>query len=185
VTATCLVEADRKGCNDLPLMPTPLGHAIGGLVAATAFRTPPRVAAVCALVAMTPDADLLVGSHRTYTHSIGAVAVVGIIAWLFVRRRGPDSPLGMSLAVAAAYGTHLLLDWLGKDSSSPAGLTALWPFSSRFYISGLDLFREVSRRHWNVDEFVWSNLVTVGWELVLLGPILLLVWLVRRPLSEG
>ncbi len=38
---------------------------------------------------MAPDLDLLIGSHRTYTHSIGAVFVVGIVSWLVMRGRVP------------------------------------------------------------------------------------------------
>jgi hypothetical protein len=132
----------------------------------------------CGVVAMVPDVDLLITSHRTFTHSIGAVLVVGIATWLILRR----SPYatGWIFAIAAAYGSHLLLDWLGKDSSRPIGLTVLWPFSSRFYISGLDLFREVSRRYWNFDEFVLGNLNTLGWEFVVLAPVAALAWTLRK-----
>ena len=78
--------------------------------------------------------------------------------------------------MAAAYGTHILLDWLGKDTAPPFGLPALWPFSSRYYISGADLFMEISRRYWKPDEFIVGNLKAVGWEMLVLGPIAALAW---------
>ncbi len=54
----------------------------------------------------------------------------------------------------AAYGSHLVLDWTGKDTSSPPGLTIAWPFSATYYVSGWNLFGEVSRRYWLPQEFV-------------------------------
>src|SRR5688572_27584944 len=138
-------------------MPTPMGHAIGGLAVAWLVQSINRrlrsansiaggtLPIACGVMAMVPDVDLLISSHRTVTHSIGAVVVVGMATWLILRR-SPHAA-GWIFALTAAYGSHVLLDWLGKDSSRPVGLMVLWPFSSRFYISGLDLFREVSRRY--------------------------------------
>ena len=178
-------------------MPTPIGHAIGGLAAAlltnSAARRPhlsPRLLLVSAAVAVAPDLDLLSGSHRIYTHSIGAVALVGLLSWLVLRRRVPNA-LSAAVAIAAAHGSHVLLDWLGKDTASPAGLTVLWPFSSRFYVSGCDLFGEVSRRYWRPGEFIVGNLGAVAWEVLVLLPLLMLAWTVwsgrtlKRKNEEG
>jgi hypothetical protein len=171
------------------LMPTPVGHALGGLAAAwfaesaSGTRSWPAtvpLAIACAAVAMSPDLDILAGSHRTYSHSIGAAALAGIIAWLIARRRTPRAAaVAIALTIAVSYASHLLLDWLGKDSSSPPGLMALWPFSSRFYISGIDLFGEVSRRYWKPDEFIVGNFLVVGRELLILMPFVALAWYLR------
>ena len=81
-------------------MPSPLGHALGGIAAAWAIDLVPgrrgREAAAqgarfydraggvltltCAGLAALPDADLLFGGHRTATHSIGAALLVAIVA---------------------------------------------------------------------------------------------------------
>ena len=164
-------------------MPTPVGHAIGGLATACfsdAFNkktsrlmpTPTfRVlAAACTAAAVAPDLDILFHSHRTYAHSIGAAFLAGVAAWLLVRRRG-SRPVWFAVTIAAAYGSHLLLDWLAKDSAPPFGLMALWPLSSRFYLSGADLFMEVSRRYWKPAEFIVGNLEAVGWEVLVLAPV--------------
>ena len=174
-------------------MPTPVGHALGGLAAAwfaesaAGRRSWPAtipLAIACAAVAMSPDLDILTGSHRTYTHSIAAVAVAGIIAWLIVRRRTRRA-VAIALTIAAAYASHLLLDWLGKDSSNPPGLMALWPFSSRFYISGVDLFGEVSRRYWRLDEFIGGNFLVMGRELLILIPVVAVAWFLRSRGTVG
>jgi inner membrane protein len=154
-------------------MPSPVGHALGGLAATWLFRSNPRVALAGAALAVIPDFDLLIpGWHRTYTHSVGAVAVVGVLSWLVLRRRyAPGDAVRFAAALMAAYASHLLLDWLGSDPSTPPGLAALWPFSSQFYISNLDVFVPISRRYWNLDEFVWGNLRALVRELVIMVPV--------------
>jgi membrane-bound metal-dependent hydrolase YbcI (DUF457 family) len=174
-------------------MPTPAGHAIAGLATAWfaegAAGKPRRafgvLALACVFAAVIPDVDILLHSHRTYTHSIGAVAIAGAIAWVLARlcRRVADdrSCAGrrstfVAVTVAMAYGTHIVLDWLAIDTGPPLGLMALWPFSTRFYLSGADWFFGVSRRYWKPDEFIFGNLKALAWEMVLLAPIALLAW---------
>lgn len=163
-------------------MPTPIGHAISGLAAAfltnSFARRPeliPGVVLACVAVAVSPDLDILVGHHRSYTHSIGATGIVGLASWLVLRRRVLNAS-AVSAALTAAYGSHPLLDWLGKDTSPPPGLTIFWPFSSEYFMSGLDLFGEVSRRFWLPSEFILGNLGAAAWELALLAPILIMTW---------
>ncbi|MSO56206.1 MAG: metal-dependent hydrolase [Acidobacteria bacterium] len=172
-------------------MPTPVGHALGGLATAwfagAAARKPlpgRGVALTCAIAAVLPDLDILVDSHRTYTHSIGAIVIVGLMAWIAVRTLTPFS-LRIALTIAAAYGSHLLLDWMGMDNSTPPGMMALWPFSSRFYISGIDFFGEVSRRYWNPDEFIIGNLRVAAWEVLALGPVAGIAWWLQHRRSGG
>jgi membrane-bound metal-dependent hydrolase YbcI (DUF457 family) len=169
-------------------MPSPVGHALAGLAVTWLCRSHTRVALVGAALAVAPDFDLVLpGAHRTYTHSVGAVAVVGVLSWLVLRRRHdprdhPRDAALVAVALAAAYASHLLLDWLGSDPSIPPGLAALWPFSWHFYISNLDVFTPISRRYWNPDEFVWGNLRAVVRELVIMVPVALLAKYVGRTL---
>jgi membrane-bound metal-dependent hydrolase YbcI (DUF457 family) len=189
-------------------MPTPVGHALGGLAAAfltsSASRRAqmsPQVLTAAAAAAVTPDLDILVGAHRSYTHSIGATALVAAVSWLILRRRSTfrakavsesksrrDPPAVVAtMALASAFASHLVLDWLGKDTSAPPGLTLLWPFSSAYYLSGCDLFGEVSRRYWLPEEFIFGNLLAMGWELAVLTPLAFLAWVVwsGRTLKRG
>ena len=172
-------------------MPTPVGHALAGLAIgwfseamgkknAAPIRRPAlgRLTLACIAAAVVADADILFGQHRTYSHSIGAVFLAGVIAWLIARRRG-HRPVAIAFTIAVAYATHLLLDWLARDTAPPLGLMALWPFSSRFYVSGANLFFEVSRRYWKADEFILGNLKAIGWEIVMLAPVAAFVWWIR------
>lgn len=165
-------------------MPSPVGHALGGLATAFAINACSRrpaltvgILSAAAVMAVAPDLDILAGSHRTYTHSIGGVAVVALASWLILRVRVTNAAAGAA-AVTAANASHLVLDWMSKDTSLPSGLTLLWPFTSRYYKSGLDLFAEISRRYWLPWEFIVGNLKAAGWELALVGPALFVAWAV-------
>jgi membrane-bound metal-dependent hydrolase YbcI (DUF457 family) len=200
-------------------MPSPFGHALTGLAVAwaadllpgeRAWRAAPPTAswyrragngltAACALLAMAPDLDLAFTRHRTYTHSIGAVAVVGLIAAFASlalppsrralrrtsRRAAAVHAARIALMCAAAYASHLLLDWLGVDLYPPPGLQVLWPFDSGWYISGLDLFRQTRREHLFTWPVIEQNLLAIAQEMAILVPIAAALWLVRVKTLAG
>jgi inner membrane protein len=135
--------------------------------------------AVCVALAIAPDGDLLLSSHRAVTHSVGAVLVVGAGAAAIARWR--NWPVAASAAMAmAAVGSHIALDWMGKDSSRPIGIMALWPISQAYFSSGLDLFMDVSRRYWLYGEFVVHNAKGAAGELALIGPLAAAAWYWRK-----
>ena len=170
-------------------MPSPIGHALGALAAGWAVLPPShagragtagaapgrrgelRRAALVVAVALLPDLDLLLGAHSQWTHSAGAVAIVFLVAWLAGRRRHPR----FAAALALAYATHPLLDWLGQDGTPPYGVMAGWPLTERYVHSGADLFTGISRRYW-LPGFVAHNLAAIAREVVLLGPLALAAW---------
>jgi inner membrane protein len=118
---------------------------------------------------MLPDVDLLIGGHRGPSHSLTAALLVGVAVLIVSREKR------LALASAVAYASHVLLDWLGSDTSSPIGIMALWPFTRDYYQSQVHLFDSVSRRYW-LPEFWTHNFRAVGWELVVLLP---LAWIGR------
>ena len=163
-------------------MPTPAGHAIGGLAAAfltNAAARRPRLTIAVVLssiaLAMAPDLDIIAGWHRAHTHSIAAIGAVGLITWLVLRTRTTDA-LPPTMALTAAFASHSVLDLLGKDTSPPPGLMVLWPFSRAYYQTGWDVFGEVSRRYWLPREFILGNLWAVAWEVAVLAPLLFIAW---------
>lgn len=157
-------------------MPSPIGHALAGYAAGALVagrpagtlaldRIPVRVALFAGLACL-PDIDFLFHSHSTYTHSVGAVLIVTVLAALLIRRPS------LVAACAAAYGSHLLLDWLGRDTNPPLGIMALWPFSRAYYMAPVPIIEPVSRNfHW---EYFWShNLRVVGLEILIFGTLAL------------
>ena len=170
----------RSFCVYTPSMPSPLGHALGG-IAAGCFLTGRQVPVTSDLVlaiafaaaAMAPDLDLLVGTHRGPSHSLGAACLAGIAA--LAASRQPRVALG----IAAAWMTHPLLDCMGRDTTPPLGAMALWPFSREYYLLPLQPFGAISRRYWLVESWI-QNARAIAMEVILLGPPAALGWWFQR-----
>jgi membrane-bound metal-dependent hydrolase YbcI (DUF457 family) len=183
-------------------MPSPIGHALAGVAAAwiadlvpgnRAWRTAPQSATwyrragngltvVCAGLAAAPDADLVVlpffEGHRTFTHSLAAMTAVGVIAaFAATRMRLPVARV--ALMSAAAYGTHLLLDWLGTDNYAPRGLQLFWPFDDRWFISEWNIFLQTRRYDLLSPPIIRQNLMAIATEITMLAPIVFVIWLLR------
>jgi membrane-bound metal-dependent hydrolase YbcI (DUF457 family) len=179
-------------------MPTPVGHSLAGIAVALVgergrvprdfhrFLARPMTLA-CVALATLPDADLLLpGIHRTATHSLTATVVVALVAVAVTARAtsrrsrtgGARSSIAWSAVVmcAAAHGSHILLDWLGQDPSKVPGVQALWPLSDRWFISGWDIFPAEERRHIFSLPTMVHNMNVLGWELGILGPIVIGLW---------
>ena len=167
-------------------MPSPVGHAIAGAAAGWLVTGPPtrrpfdspgtRQALMFAVLGMAPDLDLLTGNHSGPSHSVGMMLAVGLAMWTVAPRLAPE--LARHLVAAAcmfAYGSHLLLDWLGQDTTPPIGIMALWPFSDAYYQSSLGAFMAVSRRYYQGAVFWQHNLLALARELAILVPLAVLV----------
>ena len=170
-------------------MPSPVGHALGGLAAGwllqptiTSRPLQRGVTLACAALGMAADLDLLIGLHRGPTHSIGATIVVFVAAWAALA--GRPNRARLAVAAAAAYGSHALLDWLGSDTSPPLGLQALWPWSTVYYQSPWQLFSAVSRRFHQPELFWVPNALALGRELGILLPVVGVVYFVRRKTGD-
>lgn len=154
-------------------VPSPVGHLLGGIAAGllAAPASDRRVLTVCAAAAVIPDVDLFLPlPHRGPLHSLAAAGVVGLIAFVVIRRsRSRSDPSRAAFAVALAYGSHVLLDWMGADTSTPRGLMALWPMTSDYFIADITIFRAISRRYW-LANFWLDNTVAVLQEVAILGP---------------
>jgi len=166
-------------------MPSPIGHALGGIIAGLLIHPPDaaaagrraapaslaerfrpwRTTALLGLVACLPDLDFLWGRHNYETHSLGAAVAAGLVVMAWTRGRD----WRLAVAVAAALSTHVLFDWLGSDDSPPIGVMALWPWSTEFYFADAWLFDAISRRPWR-DDFVSQNVIAILKEIAMLAP---------------
>jgi membrane-bound metal-dependent hydrolase YbcI (DUF457 family) len=160
-------------------MPSPVGHVLGGIASGLLVSREPghRALVLFAVAGAAADLDLILPvQHRGASHSLGAALLVLAVAtgwqWLVGSRMNSRLTWGL----AAAYGSHVLLDWLGADGATPRGIMALWPFSHAFYISRLDLFLSVDRRYW-LPGFWWVTTMALARELLVLAPI---AWLSSR-----
>ncbi|HXG55991.1 MAG TPA: metal-dependent hydrolase [Vicinamibacterales bacterium] len=166
-------------------MPSPIGHVLGGVAVAYVMggRGGWRLPAVCAVAAALPDIDFLLPlPHRGPTHSIAA-AVIVCAATLALVAAGKGRAR-IASAVGLAVLSHVLLDWLGEDSSAPRGVMALWPLTSAYYVSDLNLFHAVDRRYW-LPGFWWRNTVAISRESLILGPVAILAALTAKRRAAG
>jgi hypothetical protein len=164
-------------------MPSPVGHALAGLAVGVlaagprnlvraldppAARRPIDTALLAMLpmaaLAVVPDIDLLFGVHSMYTHSLGAAVIVLLIA------RVVTGGWRWAIAAGLAYASHILLDWLGHDTTPPRGIMALWPITRAYFESDLHLFLPISRRYW-IPGFLAHNLTAVAREVLCVGPL--------------
>jgi membrane-bound metal-dependent hydrolase YbcI (DUF457 family) len=176
-------------------MPSPVGHAMAGLIVHLATARGPRErldrarALVAVAAATAPDLDLLLqladgrNHHQGASHSLLAAVVAGaVVAGACAWRRVPQ-PSRWGLLAASAWGSHLLLDYLGRDTSPPIGIPLLWPAALYFHCPW-SVFLDVGRRlSW---ETVRHNAVALVREVAVLLPILALTyrWCSRRAAYE-
>jgi hypothetical protein len=161
-------------------MPSPVGHALGGLIVGSlvARRSRWMGLAACAAAATLPDADLLLPiAHRGPTHSLVAGLCTFAVVWLLLGwGRGRSDRAGIAVALSLSVLSHVLFDWLGEDSSTPRGVMALWPFSHAYYVSDLNVFAAADRRYW-LPGFWRRNMIALTREILILGP---LTWVVMK-----
>lgn len=152
------------------MVPSPVGHALGGLIVGEALA--PAALILCAAAGVLPDVDFAWGGHNRETHSIGAAVIAGLL--VLVWKRSPK----LAIAVTLSWMTHVLFDWLGSDDTPPLGVMALWPLNSNFYFADAFVFEAISRRYW-LDNFLAHNAWAVVSEILILGPLVVVSRLVR------
>lgn len=171
-------------------MPSPIGHTIAGfcgyLFAPKGLIPKPQLNTLIAsvILANLPDVDILPGLllgnptlfHRQGTHSITAGIVVGILV-LVLGRRWRQASIRLGLWAAALYLSHIFLDLLVTDPSSPRGVQLFWPFSDAYFISPITVFGGFN--YFNPElgmirsMLTVKNLMTVIREFALMLPVYL------------
>jgi membrane-bound metal-dependent hydrolase YbcI (DUF457 family) len=177
-------------------MPTPVGHALGGLGVYLATRQAPlredvTLAAACVAVSLLPDLDFAIGPfvgrsyHHYFSHSLGFTAIFGALVYALTRLLGRSKPMRDTVVLTAVYLSHILLDLVGKDTFPPIGVQLFWPVSDAFYTSNVFIFDEVWRGTFG-RLFGLHNWMAVGREVLVLLPIsALLLWRSRRRLARS
>jgi membrane-bound metal-dependent hydrolase YbcI (DUF457 family) len=154
-------------------VPLPLAHGLVGAAVVAAVREPAALRRrwpllIGALVALIPDVDFLLRTHRTFTHSLAfALLVTGVLLAVGGRARARAA-----LAYGLAFTSHGLLDFVTTNRGR--GVQLLWPVSDTRYKLGLVSFSEFFG--------TFPSLVVIERclvEAIVLSPLLLLIVFVR------
>jgi membrane-bound metal-dependent hydrolase YbcI (DUF457 family) len=170
-------------------MPSPVGHALAGLTVhilasqrAEDLLSPGR-AILTVSAALLPDIDLAFqlvdgrNHHGNETHSLGAAALAALVVWAVAGARGVARPRLLAAATGAAWFSHVVLDFLNRDTHPPIGILALWPLSSEYFKIPWPLFLDIGRTlEWST---VRHDLLAALWECVVLLPFLWGAWRFR------
>jgi membrane-bound metal-dependent hydrolase YbcI (DUF457 family) len=179
-------------------------HTTAGYLAYEVVRPPglhrPALLLAAVTLANGPDLDFLPGLvlghagvyHRGVTHTLGAVVVVGAAVALATGLAGCRRPVVVRAAAwaAAAYASHLLLDYLTADAVPPYGGRFLWPLSDAYYLAPTPVLDQVIIDSSGRAAFVASLLTPQalgvwGRELACLAATVALVHGVRRDAPAG
>jgi membrane-bound metal-dependent hydrolase YbcI (DUF457 family) len=134
---------------------------------------------LAAFAANIPDLDLLVSLwlysdhkllHGGITHSFAFAAMLAVLVWLVTQAR--HLPVIIAVVSFLLVASHVIVDWLtgpywGLHPSH--GLAPFWPVSDTLMRMPLTLFQGV-----NHSSLLPDALYTALWEMVLLGPVVIL-----------
>ncbi len=178
-------------------MCTPIGHSLAACSVVYATR-PTWVRHYGSLILVVivagnlPDIDLIFGSfvcnpnlyHHLWTHSITFCIMGGLLGGLGYRLLTGKDGLSVGSIIFLVMLSHLILDFFARDTNTIKGIQLFWPFSERYYISPVSLFREVQKSSANStfiqSLFCWHNVYTIFIEIAILSPILILLWFKKR-----
>ena len=133
-------------------MPSPIGHALAG-------------------VAVVYAADAIDGRRSSTT----ALAICAGLAMLpDIDLFAPDAHRTATHSLTAACITFIV-----ADNFPPRGIQLLWPWSDRWFISDLDVFRQTARQHVLTWPIVQQNAHAVAQEVAILLPVVAVLWLIR------
>jgi inner membrane protein len=144
------------------------------------------------IVANAADLDFLPGLfigdpnwyHHGISHSLGFAVLVALAYSLLVTLRSREAKWRPFAICFVLWSSHIGLDYFSIDTRLSYGVPLLWPLSDAYYIAPFAFFPDI-RRAPAGSEFLTSlvslhNLWAISFELLVLGPILILVWIVRK-----
>ena len=134
--------------------------------------------------ALAPDLDLLLrfadgrNHHQAEMHSLGFALAAALAVYPIARLRHWSRPWALALAAGSAWLSHVLLDYLNRDTHPPIGIIALWPSTRGYFKFPWPVFLDIGRTlDWTT---VWHDALAAAWEVAVLAPLLLLAWWLRH-----
>jgi membrane-bound metal-dependent hydrolase YbcI (DUF457 family) len=190
-------------------LPLPIAHSAAGFASYLAFarcagsglasRKTALLAGLALFAANLPDLDFVPGIltgqpgyfHHGASHSLFATLLGAVALWLVTSKYLHEVPRAVLFSlVLTATTSHLLLDFLTVDHSSPYGIPVFWPFSNEHYISATPLFLNANRVDSSNAAFFASlfslhNLRAAALEVTFAAALLSMMFLTRHPLATS
>jgi inner membrane protein len=178
-------------------MPSPIAHSIMGYIIYGATTKPVagqpwRRFCLYVLIANAADLDFLPGFlvgepnryHHGISHSLGFAVFVALACSLLVMLHNRQAAWRSFATCFALWGSHIALDYCSIDMRLPYGVPLFWPLSDAYYIAPFAFFLDIKRALAS-SEFLPSlvsahNLWAICVELLVIGPILLLILLAGK-----
>ncbi len=185
-------------------MPSPIGHSLIGLTVANLPLKKQLYQSIfwlgyVVIIANAADLDFLPGwiigdmnrYHHGISHSIGAAVILAIFCAIAAKLIDLDAKR-VFFVTALVYFSHLLGDYLGVDRSEPYGAPFLWPISSEYYLSPVQIFHPIEHGDPGAGNssvfaeiFSYPNLIAAAIEFIIVVPFWLVTfWLSRRGSSD-
>lgn len=175
-------------------MPTPIAHSLVGGIFYFIWKRklPDRLWSIflgllfCVTYSNLLDFDfmpgIIVGNlnrfHHGISHSIGFAVVIAFVTGLVSNWKTGAVSLILLLV-------HLFMDFSTGDTSAPYGIMFFWPFSSTYYISPISIFPAFPKRASVADVVNPLNLKAYIYELILLGPLFIVIGFIRLKGRKG
>ena len=136
-------------------MPTSVGHSLLGYILYLIFKRNYRLienwktVLFYIFIANAPDLDFIPGIcighanrfHHGITHTLGFfVFFATILYWVPKLRKKKNFIIFFLL-----YFTHVIVDFLGADTSYPFGVMLFWPFTKKYFISSYSIFLDIHK----------------------------------------
>jgi hypothetical protein len=141
--------------------------------------------------ANAPDLDFVPGIligipwrfHHGPAHSLLAAILFGLAAGAIARAAGAASSRRFGFLMGASYASHLVLDMMSTAVSVRHGLPFFWPIYGNAvslpFVVFLDVKRDDTAGGFVQSLLVADNIVTLVWELFLVGLFAAVVLLLR------
>jgi len=174
-------------------MPSPIGHSIIGLCVYAIinknlnFKKNWKEMLLYVFLANLPDLDAipeLFGFsipfivHRELLHSIAFAFLVAVVLSYYLQLKAVPSrnQLPKFLIIFMVIYSHSLVDLFTIDNRLPAGVMLLWPFSSSYFISPIQVLPGISHNTF-IELFSPINYKNYLEEIKVFGALFLIVYL--------
>ena len=175
-------------------MPTSVGHSLLGYILYLIFKKNyklienQKIVLFYLFIANAPDLDFIPGicighAHRFHhgiTHTLGFSLFFALILCLVPKLRKKTNFIIFFLLGF----THVIVDFLGADTSYPFGVMLFWPFTKKYFISSYSVFLDIHKTTLH-SLFDLHNLKAMTLETLIFLPVIIVLRFILKRRKQG